>query len=64
LSDAHTHDSLPIAIIGAGPAGLAAGHMEESFRAILSSHQRSARWSPTDEIEVRAIFGNVSVTGR
>ncbi len=32
---------------------------QESFRAILSSHQRAGRWEPADEIEVRAIFGAV-----
>ena len=34
---------------------------EESFRAILSSQQRAGRWEPADEIQVRAIFGAVTL---
>ena len=34
---------------------------QESFRAILSSHQRAGRWEAADEIEVRAIFGEVTL---
>ena len=34
---------------------------QESFRAILSSHQRAGRWEPADEIEVRAICGEVTL---
>ena len=33
----------------------------ESFRSILSSHQRAGRWEAADEIEVRAIFGEVTL---
>lgn len=33
----------------------------ESFRAILSSQQREGRWEPADEIEVRAICGEVKL---
>ena len=34
---------------------------QESFRAILSSHQRAGRWQPADDIEVRAIMGEVTL---
>ncbi len=34
---------------------------QESFRAILSSHQRAGRWEAADEIQVRAIFGEVTL---
>ena len=34
---------------------------EESFRPVLSSHQRAWRWEAADEIEVRAIFGAVTL---
>ncbi len=32
---------------------------QESFVAIMSSHQRGGRWEPADEIQVRAIAGEV-----
>ncbi len=32
---------------------------QESFRAICSSNQRGGRWEPADEIQVRAIAGEV-----
>jgi hypothetical protein len=35
--------------------------MEESFRAILSSHQRSGPWAPADEIDATAICGDVTL---
>lgn len=31
----------------------------DSFRAIFSSHQRAGRWEPADEIQARAICGEV-----
>ena len=34
---------------------------QESFQAILSSHQRAGRWEPADEIQVSAIFGAVTL---
>jgi hypothetical protein len=34
---------------------------EESFHAILSSHQRSGRWEPADEIRANAILGEVKL---
>jgi hypothetical protein len=34
---------------------------EETFRAILSSHERAGRWEAADEIHVRAIFGEVTL---
>ena len=34
---------------------------QESFRSILSSHQQAGRWEPADEIEVRAILGEVTL---
>jgi hypothetical protein len=37
---------------------------QESFRAILSSHQRAGRWQPADDIEVRAILGEVTLDFR
>jgi hypothetical protein len=33
----------------------------DSFRAILSSHQRAGRWEPADEIQVHAILGEVTL---
>ena len=36
----------------------------ESFRAVLSSQERAGRWEPADEIEVRAIFGEVTLDFR
>ncbi len=34
---------------------------QESFRAILSSSQRAGRWEAADEIDVRAICGDVTL---
>ena len=34
---------------------------QESFRAILSSHQQGGRWEPADEIQVLAICGEVTL---
>jgi hypothetical protein len=34
---------------------------EDSFLAILSSNQRAGRWEPAEEIEVRAIMGEVTL---
>ena len=34
---------------------------QETFRAILSANQRAGRWEPADEIQVRAIFGEVTL---
>ena len=34
---------------------------QESFRAICSSNQRAGRWEPADEIQVRAICGEVTL---
>ncbi len=34
---------------------------QESFRAILSSHQRAGRWEPAEKIQVRAILGEVTL---
>ncbi len=34
---------------------------QESFRAICSANQRAGRWEAADEIEVRAIFGAVTL---
>ncbi len=34
---------------------------QESFQAILSSHQRAGRWEPAEEIEVRAVCGDVTL---
>lgn len=33
----------------------------ESFRAVFSSQQRAGRWEPADEIQVHAIFGEVTL---
>ena len=33
----------------------------ESFRAIMSSHRRAGRWEPADDIQVQAIFGEVTL---
>ena len=34
---------------------------QESFRAVFSSHQRAGRWEAADQIEVRAVFGEVTL---
>jgi len=34
---------------------------QESFLAVFSSHQRAGRWEPADEIQVRAICGEVTL---
>jgi hypothetical protein len=34
---------------------------QDSFQAVLSAHQRAGRWEAADEIEVRAIFGAVTL---
>jgi hypothetical protein len=34
---------------------------EESFRAVLSSHQRAGRWEPAEEIHVLAVAGEVTL---
>jgi len=34
---------------------------EESIRAILSSHHRAGRWEAADDIQARAIFGEVTL---
>ncbi len=34
---------------------------QESFRAILSAQQRTGRWAPAEEIQVRAILGEVTL---
>jgi hypothetical protein len=34
---------------------------QESFSAVLSSHQRAGRWEPADEIQVRAVLGEVTL---
>jgi hypothetical protein len=49
---------------GATPARV--GHdeyepTEESFRAVFSSHQRAGRWEASDEIEARAIAGEITL---
>ncbi|MCG8588224.1 MAG: cell wall-active antibiotics response protein [Proteobacteria bacterium] len=33
----------------------------ETFRAVFSSHQRAGRWEASDEIEARAVFGEVTL---
>jgi hypothetical protein len=54
---------LPASPAAGGPLQTADDHLltQESFRAILSSHQRAGRWEAADEIEVRAIFGEVTL---
>jgi len=37
---------------------------EETFRAILSSNQRAGRWEAADEIQARAILGEVTLDFR
>ena len=57
----HTH---PITSPAASPAlQTRDDHLltQESFRAILSSHQRAGRWQPAEEIQVRAILGEVTL---
>ncbi len=34
---------------------------QDSFQAILSSHQRAGRWEPAEKIQVRAILGEVTL---
>ena len=45
------------------PAPLDEGYLptEESLRAVFSSHSRAGRWEAADEIEVKAIFGEVKL---
>jgi hypothetical protein len=68
-----TKPQLPLAptspsSLAVSPAAAPAAQVEddeelthESFRAILSSHQRAGRWEVADEIEVRAFCGEVTL---
>ncbi len=58
----------PASPLAASPAGSPALQnaedqplTHESFRAIMSSHQRAGRWEPADEIEALAICGEVTL---
>jgi hypothetical protein len=60
----------PAPVVPRAPAPSASGeyepldehpHEHESFRAILSSYQRAGRWEAADDIEVRAICGELTL---
>jgi hypothetical protein len=58
----------PASPVVASPSASAAGRADDhhlltqdSFRAILSSHERAGRWEAADEIEVRAVGGEVTL---
>ncbi len=33
----------------------------ETFRAVFSTHERGGRWEPADEIQVRVVFGQITL---
>ena len=60
--------AVPASLLAASPAAsppiqTTDDHLltRESFRAICSSNQRAGRWEPADEIQVRAICGEVTL---